>query len=90
MAPALASAQPPDKTATSRLEKLPRPPWDVAIQARGLAPKRVERVDGTKPLRVRLEPGAVLTGIVRDGSTREPVPEPTSLVCALAREPGRA
>jgi len=56
-----------------RLEKLPRPPWDVAIQARGLAPKRVERVDGTKPLRVRLEPGAVLTGTVRDGSTREPV-----------------
>ena len=56
-----------------RLEKLPRPPWDVAIQARGLAPKRLERIDGTKPLRVRLEPGAVLTGTVRDGTTREPV-----------------
>ena len=56
-----------------RLENLPRPPWDVAIQARGLAPKRVERIDGTKPLRVRLEPGAVLTGSVRDGTTREPV-----------------
>ncbi len=54
-----------------RLEKLPRPPWDVAIQARGLAPKRVERIDGTKPLRVRLQTGAVVTGTVRDGSTRE-------------------
>jgi hypothetical protein len=56
-----------------RLENLPRPPWDVAIQARGLAPKRMERVDGTKPLRVRLTPGAVLTGTVRDGTTHEPV-----------------
>jgi len=56
-----------------RLENLPRPPWDVAVHARGLAPKRVERVDGTKPLRVRLEPGAVVTGVVRDGATRDPV-----------------
>ena len=56
-----------------RLDGLPRPPWEVAIQARGLAPKRVERIDGTKPLRVRLEAGTVLTGTVRDGATREPV-----------------
>jgi hypothetical protein len=34
-----------------RLENLPRPPWDVAIQARGLAPKRVERIRREAPAR---------------------------------------
>jgi hypothetical protein len=56
-----------------KLEKLPRPPWDVAVQARGLAPKRIERVLGQEPLRVRLAAGAVLSGVVKDGTTREPV-----------------
>ena len=57
-----------------RLEGLPRPPWDLAVQACGLAPKRIERVPAAqKPLVVRLAPGASVTGVVRDGTTREPV-----------------
>ena len=56
-----------------KVDGLSRPPWDVAVQARGLAPKRVARVAGDKPLVVRLDPGAVVTGIVRDGVTRDPV-----------------
>ena len=55
-----------------RIEDLPRPPWDIGVQARGLAPKRVERLDGTKPAVVRLEPGASITGVVLDGATRAP------------------
>ena len=56
-----------------KVDGLSRPPWDVAVQARGLAPKRVARVAGDTPLVVRLDPGAVVTGVVRDGVTRDPV-----------------
>lgn len=63
-----------DAEGRARLDGLSRPPWDVAVQARGLAPKRVERVyPSEKPLVVRLEAGASLAGVVRDGTTREPV-----------------
>jgi hypothetical protein len=54
------------------IEGLSRPPWEVSVQARGLAPKRVSRVEGGA-LTVRLEPGKVVTGIVREGVTREPL-----------------
>ena len=56
-----------------RLERLPSPPWDVVVQAHGLAPKRFERIVGGEPLEVRLAPGAVLSGVVKDGMTGEPV-----------------
>ena len=62
-----------DERGRVRIDGLPRLPWDVAVQARGLAPKRLARVTDGKPLVVRLEPGGVVTGVVRDGLSREPV-----------------
>jgi len=55
-----------------KLDTLSAGPWDVTVKARGLVPRTVRRV-GSAPLAVRLEKGASVTGVVRDGSTNQVV-----------------
>lgn len=56
-----------------RLERLPAGPWSVAVRARGFEIAREARFSGAA-LTVKLEKGGVITGVVRDGGTKAPVP----------------
>lgn len=57
----------------ARLESLPPGPWNVTVHARGFVTRRQPRV-ASGPLAVRLEKGGSITGSVREGRGRRPVP----------------
>ncbi|HUL77712.1 MAG TPA: carboxypeptidase regulatory-like domain-containing protein [Vicinamibacteria bacterium] len=57
---------------TVKISPLPPGPWNAWVHARGLATQRVRRV-ASGPLRVVLEKGGAITGVVREGDGR-PVP----------------
>jgi hypothetical protein len=57
----------------AKLESLPPGPWNVIVQARGFARQPLRGV-ASGPLAVRLEKGGSITGVVREGRTRRPVP----------------
>lgn len=56
----------------ARLESLPRGPWTVLVYARGFVPQTLRRVT-VGPLRVRLEKGGVVRGVVREGEGQRPL-----------------
>ena len=62
-----------DENGHVRIDALPRPPWEVSVLARGLAPRQLSRITDATPLVVRLEAGGVLSGVVRDSVSRDPV-----------------
>lgn len=57
----------------AQLESLPSGPWNVTVLARGFVTQPLRRVT-SGPLAVRLEKGGAVTGVVREGRTRRPVP----------------
>ena len=61
----------------ARLESLPPGPWNVTVHARGFVPQPTRRV-ASGPLAVRLEKGAAITGVVREGEGNRPIAPPGS------------
>jgi protocatechuate 3,4-dioxygenase beta subunit len=55
------------------LEALPPGPWNAWVHARGFVTRPLRGV-AAGPLRVRLERGEAITGVVRDGDDGHPVP----------------
>ncbi len=55
-----------------RLEALPPGPWNAWVSAKGFVTAPVRRV-ASGPLRVRLERGGVIAGVVREGDGGRPV-----------------
>jgi protocatechuate 3,4-dioxygenase beta subunit len=54
--------------------KLPGQPLvTIYVEAKGLAPKRLERIRPGGPLRIKLETGGTIDGVVRDGPSKQPV-----------------
>lgn len=70
----------PEKTRTGftstdgrvRLEALPPGPWNAWVSARGFVTAPVRRI-ASGPLRVRLERGGAIVGVVREGDGGRPV-----------------
>jgi protocatechuate 3,4-dioxygenase beta subunit len=57
----------------ARLERIPVGPWVVTVRARGFQVARETRLTSTA-FTVKLNKGGTITGIVRDGTTKAPVP----------------
>jgi protocatechuate 3,4-dioxygenase beta subunit len=62
-------------------------PWDVRVEAKGLAALQLEKVQPGSPLTVTLQKGRVLTGTVRDGSDNRPLA--AAIVEARSTDPWR-